>query len=73
MRKEWILTDEEKRIKRKKIERNRLIKQQAHITVHQQHNHDIIHSNLQTNASIEVCLRHKIKRFTLSGREISGS
>ena len=29
MRKEWILTDEEKYLKREKIVRNRLIKQQA--------------------------------------------
>lgn len=29
MRKEWILTDEEKHLKREKIVRNRLIKQQA--------------------------------------------
>ncbi|CAF3525686.1 unnamed protein product [Adineta steineri] len=51
MRKEWILTDEEKRLKRRKIERNRLIKQQAQITGHQQRNQDINHSNFQTNIS----------------------
>jgi len=63
MRKEWILTDEEKRLKRRKIERNRLIKQQAHTIVHSQHhqnNPNIIHSNFQPNisslSSIEVCL-----------------
>jgi hypothetical protein len=63
MRKEWILTDEEKRLKRRKIERNRLIKQQAHTIVHPQHhqnNPNIIHSNFQPTISslstIEVCL-----------------
>lgn len=29
MRKEWILTDEEKHLKRQKIVRNRMLKQQA--------------------------------------------
>ncbi|CAF1210495.1 unnamed protein product [Adineta ricciae] len=49
MRKEWILTDEEKRLKRRKIERNRLIKQQAHMTIQQPANRDINHTNFQTN------------------------
>jgi hypothetical protein len=31
MRKEWILTDEEKYLKREKIVRNRMIKKQAQI------------------------------------------
>jgi len=35
MRKEWILTDEEKYLKREKIVRNRLLKQQAQIVVQQ--------------------------------------
>jgi hypothetical protein len=58
MRKEWILTEEEKRIKRRKIERNRLIKEQAHSAIHQQHksNND---TNFRTNNSsistIAVC------------------
>lgn len=42
MRKEWILTDEEKYLKREKIVRNRLLKQQAHIVIRQK--------------SLEVCL-----------------
>lgn len=59
MRKEWILTDEEKRLKRRKIERNRLIKEQAQLAIRQQHsqNND---TNFRTNTSssssaIEVC------------------
>ena len=35
MRKDWILSDEEKVIKREKVERNRLLKQQAHIASQQ--------------------------------------
>lgn len=41
MRKEWILTDEEKYLKREKIVRNRMLKQQAQIVVQRK--------------SIEVC------------------
>jgi len=50
MRKEWILTEEEKRLKRRKIERNRLIKEQAQIAIRQQHpqNND---TNFRTNIS----------------------
>ncbi len=58
MRKEWILTDEEKHLKRRKIERNRLIKQQAQLVVHQQHqqNNDIVQTNTSSSSSIiEVC------------------
>ena len=47
MRKEWILTDEEKTLKRQKIVRNRIIKQQAQLDVHHQSN-DSIHSNTRT-------------------------
>jgi hypothetical protein len=47
MRKEWILTDEEKHLKREKIVRNRMIKKQAQIVLHQQTN-DLTHSNPQT-------------------------
>jgi len=61
MRKEWILTEEEKRLKRRKIERNRLIKEQAQIAIRQHHpqNND---TNFRTNISsssstIEVRLR----------------
>jgi hypothetical protein len=61
MRKEWILTEEEKRLKRRKIERNRLIKEQAQIAIRQQYpqNND---TNFRTNISsssstIEVRLR----------------
>ena len=60
MRKEWILTDEEKRLKRRKIERNRMIKQQAHMTIQQQANRDINHANFQSNLpSTEVWLQRK--------------
>ena len=41
MRKEWILTEEEKCLKRRKIERNRIIKQQAQMVFHQQPNETI--------------------------------
>ena len=44
MRKEWILTDEEKYLKREKIVRNRLIKQQARNLLENAH-HDIIPIN----------------------------
>ncbi len=61
MRKEWILTEEEKRLKRRKIERNRLIKEQAQIAIRQQYpqNND---TNFRTNISsssstIEVRLK----------------
>jgi hypothetical protein len=54
MRKEWILTDEEKTLKRQKIVRNRMIKQQGQL-IHRQTN-DLIHSNTQT---IEVSFREK--------------
>jgi hypothetical protein len=46
MRKEWILTDEEKHLKREKIVRNRMIKQQAQMVLQQQPN-ELIHPNLQ--------------------------
>jgi hypothetical protein len=59
MRKEWILTDEEKCLKRRKIERNRIIKQQAKLVLHQEPN-DLTHSNIQTNPNkTEVNLSHK--------------
>ena len=64
MRKEWILTEEEKQSKRRKIEENRLIKQQAQLAIHQrQHQHsDMTHSiNTQKDvpslSTIEVCRR----------------
>jgi hypothetical protein len=44
MRKEWILTDEEKYLKREKIVRNRLIKQQAHIGFDQPTGGDVARS-----------------------------
>ena len=34
MRKEWILTDEEKTLKRQKVVRNRMMKQQAQLDIH---------------------------------------
>ncbi|CAF5181212.1 unnamed protein product, partial [Rotaria magnacalcarata] len=53
MRKEWILTEEEKRSKRKKIERNRLIKQQERLVNYQrqQQNKNLMYSNTQRNIS----------------------
>jgi hypothetical protein len=64
MRKEWILTDEEKRLKRRKIERNRLIKQQAQVAGHQHPNNDTIHSNIQSSSStIEVCPEKEQQRI----------
>ncbi|CAF3732036.1 unnamed protein product [Rotaria magnacalcarata] len=53
MRKEWILTEEEKRSKRKKIERNRLIKQQEQLANYQrqQQNKNLMYSNTQRNIS----------------------
>ncbi|CAF1281858.1 unnamed protein product [Rotaria sordida] len=60
MRKDWILTEEEKRSKRKKIERNRLIKQQAQLTLYQrqQQNNDLTHLNVQTNISSSSTIEH---------------
>lgn len=55
MRKEWILSEEEKRLKRKKIERNRLLKQQqAHLAVHNssQNKIDLMHSKYASNLSL---------------------
>jgi hypothetical protein len=61
MRKEWILTDEEKRLKRRKIERNRLIKEQAQLALRQQYSQNNNNTNFRTNtsssATIEVCLQ----------------
>jgi hypothetical protein len=59
MRKEWILTDEEKHLKREKIVRNRMIKKQAQIVLHQQTN-DLIHSNPQTIEVSFFLLKNKI-------------
>jgi hypothetical protein len=55
MRKEWILTDEEKRLKRRKIERNRLIKEQAQLAIRQQHNDSNFRTNNSSSSTIEVC------------------
>jgi hypothetical protein len=42
MRKEWILTDEEKSLKREKIVRNRMIKQRTKIVIeHQINDHEV--------------------------------
>lgn len=56
MRKEWILTEEEKTLKRQKIFRNRLIKQQAQLSLQQQAN-GLKQSSLQISTkAIEVSL-----------------
>lgn len=51
MRKEYILSEEEKRTKRNKIEHNRLIKQQAQLAIYQrqQQPNDLTHANSQVN------------------------
>jgi hypothetical protein len=51
MRKDWILSDEEKTMKREKIARNRMLKQQARL-MFQQQTDGLIHSNFQTNTQI---------------------
>jgi len=51
MRKDWILSDEEKTIKREKIERNRRLKQQARL-IFQQQTDGFIHSNIQIDTQI---------------------
>jgi len=51
MRKEWILTEEEKVIKRQKIEQNRRIKKEAQRVLHQQSNQILFeHSELRPNS-----------------------
>ena len=58
MRKEWILSEEEKRIKRKKIERNRLIKQQAQLAEHQKSQHPngiVLSTNSGRNSGLSTC------------------
>jgi hypothetical protein len=59
MRKEWILTEEEKRLKKRKIERNRLMKEQAQTAIRQQHNQNNdtnLRTNISSSSTIEVCL-----------------
>jgi len=51
MRKDWILSDEEKTVKREKIERNRRLKQQARL-IFQQQTDGFIHPNFQINTQI---------------------
>lgn len=51
MRKEWILTEEEKIIKRQKIEQNRRIKKEAQRVLHQQSNQILVnHSEIRPNS-----------------------
>ena len=45
MRKEWILTEEEKCLKRRKIEQNRAIKHNTQLVPHQTKN-DVTHTDL---------------------------
>ena len=54
MRKEWILTEEEKRLKRRKIERNRLIKQQTQLGIRHssQSTGDLLHSTFQSTHEV---------------------
>ena len=59
MRKEWILTDEEKSIKRQKIVRNRLIKQRTQLDLRQ-----------STNKLSSSNLKHDMKSSEVSFQEI---
>lgn len=54
MRKEWILTDEEKRLKRRKIERNRLLKEQAQVALRQQTQPTNFRTNPPSSSMTEV-------------------
>ncbi|CAF2840922.1 unnamed protein product [Rotaria sp. Silwood2] len=65
MRKEWILTDEEKTIKRQKIVRNRLIKQQAQMNLQQQTN-GLAHSNVQINITTSEKPLSKVEQPLIS-------
>lgn len=69
MRKEWILTDEEKRLKRKKIERNRLLKQQAQLAIQQttQGNATLPHSKYPNNLS--MASTNEVSPFTICSTE----
>jgi hypothetical protein len=58
MRKEWILTDEEKYLKREKIVRNRMIKQRAQIAPDHETN-DVVRSNIPTT---EVRFKSQLKK-----------
>ena len=59
MRKEWILSDEEKCLKRRKIEQNRVIKQNAQLVPHQTKT-DMAHVGLTAHIeSNEVSLLEK--------------
>ncbi|CAF1216135.1 unnamed protein product [Adineta steineri] len=64
MRKDWILSDEEKNIKREKIVINRLRKQQAQIVLQQQTN-DLIHSNLKTRTKTTTVQQSPILTYAL--------
>lgn len=73
MRKEWILTEEEKRLKRKKIERNRLLKQQqAHLAIHHssQNNVDLMHSTYASNLPL-MTSNEQIPSTTSSSNQVS--
>ena len=61
MRKEWILTDEEKRLKRRKIERNRLLKEQAQSALRQPNQPTNFRTNPPSSSMTEVCARKIIR------------
>ncbi|CAF2132026.1 unnamed protein product [Rotaria magnacalcarata] len=65
MRKEWILTDEEKTLKRQKIVRNRMIKQQAQLSFQQQTN-AAVHSTVQINTKTTEKSLSKIEQTLIS-------
>lgn len=70
MRKEWILTEEEKRLKRRKIERNRLLKEQAQLIGRQQ-NQGSFEAHYRTNSSSSSMVEYSPPLSNNSQRSIS--
>lgn len=70
MRKEWILTEEEKRLKRRKIERNRLLKEQAQ-GVGRQPNHGSFEAHYRTNSSSSSIVEYSPSSSNNSQRSAS--
>ena len=61
MRKEWILSEEEKIIKRQKIEQNRRIKKEAQRVLQHQSNHSEIRStSFDVSFSIRLLINDRI-------------
>jgi len=70
MRKEWILTEEEKRLKRRKIERNRLLKEQAQLIGRQQ-NQNSFEAHYRTNSSSSSMVEYSPPLSNNSQRSVS--